>query len=65
MRKNILTFVLGAFFVLGLVALSVGLVLARDLLSPELYTQALSKDNIYERVYTDLLAKTGSNNLRQ
>lgn len=56
MWKKILTFILGASFVLLFVVFILGLVVTRDLLSPELYTQALSENEIYERVYTDVLA---------
>ncbi len=56
MWKKILTVILGAAFVLLFIIFVLGLVVTRDLLSPELYTQALAENEIYERVYTDLLA---------
>ena len=59
MWKKILTFVLGALFVLLFVVFVLGLVVNRDLLSPELYTQALADNEVYERLYTDVLADPG------
>lgn len=56
MWKKILTFVLGMLFVLLFVVFVLGLVVNRDLLSPELYTQALAQNEVYERLYTDVLA---------
>ena len=56
MWKKILTLVLGTVFVLLFVVFVLGLVVSRDLLSPELYTQALAENEIYERVYMDVLA---------
>jgi hypothetical protein len=56
MWKKILTFILGALFVLLFIVFVLGLVVNRDLLSPDLYTQALEENNAYERVYTEFLA---------
>lgn len=56
MWKKIATIVLGVIFVLLFVVFVLGLVVTRDLLAPELYTQALAENDIYERVYTDVLA---------
>ncbi len=56
MWKKISTVALVLLFVLLFVVFILGLVVTRDLLSPELYTQALAENNIYKRVYTDLLA---------
>lgn len=55
MRK-FFTILLGAIFVLAFIVFVLGLVARRDLLSPELYAEALSENNVYERIYTDLLA---------
>ncbi len=56
MWKKIATILLGALFVLLFVVFVLGLVVSRDLLSPELYSQAFSENEIYERVYSDVLA---------
>lgn len=56
MWKKIATFILGVLFVLLFVVFVLGLVVTRDLLSPDLYTQTLEENNAYERVYTDFLA---------
>jgi len=47
MWKKIVTFILGALFVLLFVVFVLGLVVNRDLLSPELYSQALTENNAY------------------
>jgi len=56
MWKKIVTFILGALFVLLFVVFVLGLVVNRDLLSPELYSQAMTENNTYERLYTDVFA---------
>jgi hypothetical protein len=56
MWKKILTFILGALFVVLFVIFVLSLVVNRDLLSPELYAQALTENEVYERLYTDVLA---------
>jgi len=50
------TIVLGVVFVLAFAVFVLGLVIRRDLLAPELYTTALSENDVYDRVYTELLA---------
>jgi len=50
------TIILGVVFVLAFVAFIFGVVIRRDLLAPDLYTQALSENAVYDRVYTELLA---------
>lgn len=50
------TIVLGVVFVLAFAAFVLGLVIRRDLLSPELYTTTLAENDVYDRVYTELLA---------
>ncbi|MFN2138780.1 MAG: hypothetical protein ACK2UK_22680, partial [Candidatus Promineifilaceae bacterium] len=56
MLKKILTLGLGVLFALLFVVFVLALVVSRDLLSPELYTQALAENEVYERMYTDILA---------
>ncbi|MFN2137524.1 MAG: hypothetical protein ACK2UK_16300, partial [Candidatus Promineifilaceae bacterium] len=56
MWKKIATILLGALFVLLFVVFVLGVVVDRDLLSPQLYTQALSENQVYERLYTEVLA---------
>lgn len=53
--RKVLTFVLGAFFALVFILFVAGLVVRRDLLDPTLYTTALAENNVYERVYVDVL----------
>ena len=52
--KRFWTFILGALFVLGLIALVLGLVIRRDLLNPTTYTTALAENDVYERLYVDV-----------
>jgi hypothetical protein len=47
---------LGLVFVAAFALLLAADLVSRDLLDPDLYTNALHEDNIYNRVYTDLLA---------
>jgi hypothetical protein len=50
------TILLGVVFVLSFVVFVFGLSVRRDLLQPDLYSQVLSENNVFERVYTDVLA---------
>ena len=54
--RTFLTVVLGIVFFLSFLAFLAGFVVRRHLLDPNLYAQALAETNVYERVYTDLLA---------
>jgi hypothetical protein len=50
------TVLLGIIFVLALVVFQVAELVSRDLLDPDLYTNALEEEDIYNRIYTELLA---------
>ena len=54
--RKFFTVVLGIVFVLAFVGFVLGIVVRRDLLSPDLYVQAFSENAAYERVYTDVFA---------
>ncbi|MEA3336371.1 MAG: hypothetical protein U9R25_10710 [Chloroflexota bacterium] len=54
--RKFFTVLLGIVFFLSFLAFTLGLAVRRDILSPTLYSEALAENNIYERVYTDLLA---------
>ena len=51
-----LTAVAGVLFFLSFLAFLGGFVVRHHLLDPDLYSEALAETNVYERVYTDLLA---------
>ncbi len=50
------TVVLGIVFLLAFIIFLAADLVSRDLLNPELYNNALEEEDIYNRVYTDLLA---------
>jgi hypothetical protein len=50
------TVLLGVIFVLALVVFLAADLVSRDLLDPDLYTNALEEEDIYNRIYTELLA---------
>lgn len=50
------TVLLGIIFVSALVIFQVAELVSRDLLDPDLYTNALEEEDIYNRIYTELLA---------
>jgi hypothetical protein len=50
------TILLGIVFVLSFVVFVFGLSARRDLLQADFYSQVLSENNVYERIYTDVLA---------
>ncbi len=54
--RKALTAVLGALFVACFLAFTVGVVVHKDLLDPELYIQVLADNNVYDRLYTEVLA---------
>lgn len=50
------TVILGIVFVLALIVLLAADLVSHELLAPELYTNALEEEDIYNRIYTELLA---------
>ncbi len=54
--RKFFTFLLGALFVLSFIVFVVGLAVRRDLLHADLYSQALADNNVYDRLYTEVLA---------
>jgi hypothetical protein len=50
------TVLLGLVFILALIVALAADLVSRDLLNPDLYNNALKDEDIYNRVYTDLLA---------
>ncbi len=54
--RKFFSFVLGFVFTVAFILFVLGLVVRRDLLAPDLYTQALSENDVYDRIYTELLA---------
>ncbi|MGB3715069.1 MAG: hypothetical protein WA996_11630 [Candidatus Promineifilaceae bacterium] len=50
------TVLLAVVFILALIVLLAAGLVSRDLLDPDLYTNALEEENIYNRIYTELLA---------
>jgi hypothetical protein len=50
------TFLLGLVFILALIVALAADLVSRDLLNPELYNNALEEEDVYNRIYTDLLA---------
>jgi hypothetical protein len=50
------TIILGIVFVLALIVLLAADWFSHGLLDPELYTNALEEEDIYNRIYTELLA---------
>ena len=50
------TVLLGIVFTLALVIFVAADLVSRDLLDPDLYKNALQKEKVYSRIYTDLLA---------
>lgn len=54
--RKFFTVVLGIVFVLAFVGFVLGIVVRRDLLSPDLYLDAVAEVDAYERVYTDVFA---------
>ena len=54
--RTFFTIILGIVFFLSFLGFVGGIVVRRHLLDPNLYTQALAENNIYERIYTDFLA---------
>jgi hypothetical protein len=55
-RRRLLTTVLGLLFVVSYLLFTVGLVVRKDLLDPEFYIRALADTDVYDRVYTEILA---------
>lgn len=54
--RTIWTVLAGIVFVLAFVVFVLTLVVRRDLLSPDLYTQVFTENDVYERIYTEVLA---------
>jgi hypothetical protein len=54
--RKFFTVVLGIVFVLTFVGFVLGIVVRRDLLSPDLYVQAFVENDAYTRVYTDVFS---------
>lgn len=60
--KKFWTFVLGALFVVAFIAFVAGIVVRRDLLDSTLYTSALAENDVYNRVYSDVLGDPAMQN---
>ncbi len=54
--RKFFTVILGIVFVLTFITFVLGVVVQRDLLSPDLYIEAFTENSAYERVYTEVFA---------
>jgi hypothetical protein len=54
--RRVLTVILSGLFVLSFLLFTLGVVVKKDLLDPELYVQVLAENDVYDRLYTEVLA---------